>query len=110
MLRMQSGQVTQELRGVSHLPGVAGLEERLLVLGVAGLDLAGPLQPGVELGAEQDGQSRDLQAPGVLPAAFASPPVAATPTAVMVSRTMQTSVTPRRTGAFFQIGRPSSIS
>src|SRR3954464_9799337 len=45
-----------------------------------------------------------------LPTFSASGPVKTIASEVIVSRTSRTTVTPRRTGSFFQIGRPSSTS
>ena len=44
------------------------------------------------------------------PTFWATGPVKTTASAVTVSRTSRTTVTPRRTGIFFQIGRPSGTS
>ena len=44
------------------------------------------------------------------PTFCASGPVNTTASAVTVSRTSSTTVMPRRTGSFFQIGRPSGTS
>ena len=44
------------------------------------------------------------------PTFCATGPVNTTASDVIVSRTSRTTVTPRRTGIFFQIGRPSGAS
>ena len=44
------------------------------------------------------------------PTFCATGPVKTTASEVIVSRTSRTTVTPRRTGIFFQIGRPSGAS
>ena len=48
--------------------------------------------------------------PMMLPISCATGPVKTIASEVIVSRTSMTIVTPRRTGIFFQIGRPSGTS
>ena len=51
-----------------------------------------------------------LPRPMMSPTFCATGPVKTTASAVTVSRTSSTTVTPSRTGIFFQIGRPSGTS